>query len=366
MDKKKKHPFHKMVVFAFIAIMMYIVLQGYYQRVREVANEPSELYNTEQESAILNIYSSYDEDQLKPLLDQFTNETGIIINYSFDKAPTLLDKYKQEEARAPADIFFAENIIDLMPPLSESLFQSFSSPAIQQNINQPYYDPAWRWYSVSKNILSIFYAKNRVTSDEVTSYRDLSNNKWQGRLLLPSSQNKDIQALVTLMVDRYGVENTSEWVYKLVRNLETPPFADNLECLKAIALGKGDITIAPIADYIKLINSNNPEDKALVSKLGFFVPEANENKAFFSAIGIAMFRNALHKKSGIKLTEFLLRNDIQQYIASKNNQLPIIEKTPVPQKLSKFKDIEIDKRSLRSLENHSEDAQSILYQQGWQ
>src|SRR5690554_3929622 len=52
----------------------------------------------------VNIYSARNEQLIKPLLDQFTQETGIKVNLVTGKADALLSRLQSEGNLSPADL----------------------------------------------------------------------------------------------------------------------------------------------------------------------------------------------------------------------------------------------------------------------
>ena len=59
------------------------------------------------QSPELLVYSARKEHLIKPLFDQFTAETGIVVNYVTDSAGPLLVRLQAEGDTSPADILLS-------------------------------------------------------------------------------------------------------------------------------------------------------------------------------------------------------------------------------------------------------------------
>ena len=56
------------------------------------------------------------------------------------------------------------------------------------------------WFGLSVRARVIVYSKERVSKQELSSYEDLANPKWKGRLAIRSSNNIYNQSLLASII----------------------------------------------------------------------------------------------------------------------------------------------------------------------
>ena len=79
----------------------------------------------------VNLYSARKEALIKPLLDQFTEQTGIEVNLVTGKADALLQRLKSEGRNSPADLLITVDAGNLHRAKADGLTQAFSSEVVE-------------------------------------------------------------------------------------------------------------------------------------------------------------------------------------------------------------------------------------------
>ena len=72
----------------------------------------------------VNIYSARKEALIKPLLDRFTEKTGITVNLVTGKADTLIKRLEVEGRNTPADLLITVDVARLYRAKQAGLFQT--------------------------------------------------------------------------------------------------------------------------------------------------------------------------------------------------------------------------------------------------
>ncbi len=143
----------------------------------------------------VNIYSHRQPELIQPLLDKFTAETGIAVNVAFvDKGMT--ERLKAEGDRSPADLVLTVDIGRLMELVGADVLQPVDSATLEANIPAEFRDPADLWFGLTTRSRVVYAAKDRVAAGEVTTYEDLADPKWKGRICVRSGLNDYNVALV--------------------------------------------------------------------------------------------------------------------------------------------------------------------------
>ena len=82
----------------------------------------------------VNVYSARKEALIKPLLDKFTDETGIQVNLITGKADALLERLKLEGRNTPADMLLTTDAGRLYRALESELLQPVVTQTLMDNV----------------------------------------------------------------------------------------------------------------------------------------------------------------------------------------------------------------------------------------
>ena len=87
------------------------------------------------------------------------------------------------------------------------------------NIDPQFYDKNGYWVPLTFRSRVLVYSNERVKKEDLSTYEDLANEKWRGRLLVRSSSNAYNQALMSSLVANLGPEAVTSWSEAVVKNL---------------------------------------------------------------------------------------------------------------------------------------------------
>ena len=134
----------------------------------------------------VNVYSARKENLIKPLLDRFSDATGITVNLVTAKADALLERLKAEGVNSPADVFITVDVGRLHRAKLAGVLDAVTSPALRQAVPANLRDSAGYWYGLSLRVRPIMYAHERVAPVELSTYEDLADPRWKGRICIRS------------------------------------------------------------------------------------------------------------------------------------------------------------------------------------
>jgi len=227
---------------------------------------------TPKESNEINLYSQrhykVDENQY----EAFENETGIKINVVKANADELIERLKNEGENSPADLFITVDAGKLQKAKDLDLLQKISSPIINQNVDVDLKDVNGYWIPITYRARILVYSKDRVKSDELSTYANLTDEKWRNKVLVRSSSNAYNQALLSSIVANNGVDAASKWARDLVKNFARDPKGNDRDQVKAIAAGQGDVAIVNSYYIGLLLSSENEEEIKAGNSVGVFFP----------------------------------------------------------------------------------------------
>jgi len=263
------------------------------------------------------VYSARKEHLIKPLFDRYTDETGVSIRYITDKAGPLLQRLQAEGKRTPADMLITVDAGNLWHAAENDVLAEINSPVLDANVPANLRDPKGRWFGLSERARTIVYSTERVTPDQLSSYEDLADPKWKGRLCLRTSKKVYNQSLVATLIARHGEEKAEQIVRGWVANLAAVPFSNDTKAMEAVAAGQCDVTIVNTY-YFGRLQQGQPD-----IKLALFWANQDSSGTHINVSGAGVTRHAKHPEAAQKLLEWLSSETAQAEFAGRNMEYPV-------------------------------------------
>ena len=322
---------------------------------------------TPKESNEINLYSQRHYKVDEKQYEAFENETGIKINVVKANADELIERLKNEGENSPADLFITVDAGKLQKAKDLDLLQKISSPIINQNVDVDLKDVNGYWIPITYRARILVYSKDRVKSDELSTYANLTNEKWRNKVLVRSSSNAYNQALLSSIVANNGVDAASKWARDLVKNFARDPKGNDRDQVKAIAAGQGDVAIVNSYYIGLLLSSENEEEIKAGNSVGVFFPNQGEDEtgSHINVSGIGLIKNAPNKENAIKLMEFLTSESAQKIYTNTSYEYPAnpnVEPNEIVKKWGSFKKDKLDLNQLGVFRNK---AIEIFDKSGW-
>ena len=268
----------------------------------------------------VNIYSHRQPELIQPLLDRFTAETGIAVNVAFvDKG--MAERLKAEGDRSPADLVLTVDIGRLLELTGAEVLQPVEDATLAANIPAEYRDPGNLWFGLTTRARIIYAARDRVQPGEITTYEDLADPKWQGRLCMRSGVNDYNVALTAAYLLHHTPEETTTWLTGLKANLAHKPNGGDRDQVKSIWAGECDIAVGNTYYMGQMLADPEQKDWAEAVRIDF--PVFAGGGTHMNISGIAMTRAAPNKAAALKLMEWLSSDEAQKIYAETNHEFPV-------------------------------------------
>lgn len=266
----------------------------------------------------LTVYSSRNEELIKPVFDLFTKETGVNINYYTGKAGPLLQKIKSEGKKTRADVLLTVDAGNLWHAKQEGVLAKLTSKKLEENIPSEYRDSDGFWYGLSLRARTIVYSPDRVKKGELKSYEDLASPSWKGRLCLRTSKKVYNQSLVAMLIELHGEKKAQAVVEGWVANLATDVFSNDSKVVKAVDAGQCDVGIVNTYYFGRLLKKN-PNIRAKL----FWPNQSANGGVHVNVSGGAVVAASKNKKLATEFLEFVSSDKAQQLFASLNMEYPV-------------------------------------------
>lgn len=262
------------------------------------------------------VYSSRSPELLQPIVKKYEQETGIKVVLVNDKAGPLMEKLKAEGKNTPADVFITVDGGNLWQAAQMGLFQPIKSSTLKANIPSHLRDPKNQWFGLSVRARTIFYNPTKVQPSQLSTYADLANPKWKGKLCLRTSNNVYNQSLVGTMLANHGKSTTEKVVKGWVNNLATKPFSNDTSMLEAIDAGQCDVGIANTYYFGRLL------DKKPNLNVKVFFADQKGRGTHVNVSGAGVVKYSDNAVEAQKFIEWLSGSNAQNLFADLNHEYP--------------------------------------------
>ncbi len=310
----------------------------------------------------VNLYSAQKEELIRPILEKFTASTGIKVYFTSAGKADLVARLEQEGKNTPADLLMVVDIGNIYQAKEKGLLQPIQSEVLQKQIPQHLRDKENFWFASSLRSRVILYNKNKVKPEEITSYEDLADEKWKGRLLVRSSSNVYNQSLTASMIAHHGEEFAQKWAEGIAKNLARQPQGGDSDQITALAAGEGDIAIANTYYYARLIEEGN---KSVIDNVGIIFPNQNDRGVHVNIRGGGVTKYAKNKDNAVKLLEYLVSDEGQSFFAKVNHEYPLKLDLSGSDIISAWEMPKMDQIALEDFAKHNIEALKIMDNAGW-
>ncbi len=271
-------------------------------------------------AAEVNVYSYRQPDLVKPLFAAFTKKTGIKVNVAFLNKG-MVEKLVAEGKRSPADVVLTVDIARLAAIVSAGVTQPVESAVIDANIPAQYRDPGNQWFGLTSRARVVYASKTRVKPGAVTTYDDLANPKWKGRICIRSGTHAYNLALFSAAIAHMGEQGAKTWLTGLRANLARKPQSNDRGQVKAIWAGECDIALGNTYYMGEMLA--NPAQRKWADAVRIDFPVFVGGGTHVNLSGMAMTKAAPHRQDALKLMEFLTSPTAQSIYAEVNYEYPL-------------------------------------------
>jgi len=307
----------------------------------------------------LTVYSTRKEHLIKPLFDAFTEKTGIKVSYLTGKGGALIERIKLEGKKTKADLFMTVDAGNLWYASTQNLFQPVESQIIENNIPSHLRDPNGLWTGLSVRARTIIYSTERVNPDELSSYQDLANKKWKGRLCLRTSKKVYTKSLVSSLIYHDGLDKTTKVVRGWINNLAATPHAEDVHIMTSILAGQCDVGIVN-SYYFGRLQAKDPN-----VALKLFWANQKSTGTHVNVSGAGVTKHSKNSENAIKLLEFLTSIEAQKIYVSLNKEYPASQKIKAANLITLWGDFNQDKMNLSVAGKNQADSVSLMQREGY-
>lgn len=330
------------------------------------SNQTAAPQANQSESKEVNVYTSRHYPGIDDAIyKSFTDKTGIKVNIIKADGQELIQRIKTEGSNSKADIYFTADAGNLYIAKEAGLLQPIKSAVLEKNVPANLRDKDNMWTGLTMRARVLVYAKDRVNKDQLSTYEDLTNPQWAGKVLIRSSNNIYNQSLLASFIELNGETKAKEWAKGLADNMARKPEGGDRDQALAVAAGVGDVAIMNTYYLGQMLNSKDPKEVQAAEKLGVFFPNQNTSGTHVNVSGAGVVKTSKNIANAIKLLEFLSEAEAQKTFAEASTEYPVnpnVEPSALLKTWGAFKKQDIN---LSKLGENNKKAVQIFNEVGW-
>ena len=270
----------------------------------------------------VNIYSHRQPELIQPVLDAFTEDTGVTVNIAYvDRG--MVERLQAEGSRSPADLVLTVDVARLGELKDAGVLQPVESEVLESRIPAALQDEDNQWFGVTTRARIVYAHNERVADGEVTTYEDLADPKWEGRICTRTFGNDYNIALTAAYLAHHGEEATREWLTALRGNLAKQPEGNDRAQVKSIWAGECDISIGNTYYMGKMLE--DPEQQEWAQSVRIVFPVFEGHGTHVNVSGVGMTAHAPNRDAALQLMEYLASDRAQEIYAESNYEFPVVD-----------------------------------------
>ncbi len=301
----------------------------------------------------VNIYTNREPELIKPILDAFTEKTGIAVNTVFAKKG-LQERLKAEGANSPADLVLTVDIGRLADLIDDDLVQPVSTDTLKANVPAAYRGENGEWYALTSRARVLYVSKDRVEEGAIDSYLDLADPKWEGRVCTRAGDHAYNIGLIAAMINNYGEEKTRTWLDGVKANLGRKPQGNDRAQVKAVKEGECDVAVGNTYYMGKMMT--DPDQRAWAESVRIVFPDQDSHGTHVNISGVVMTKAAPNRENAVALMEFLTSEEAQRLYAEANFEYPVKPGVPWAEMVASWGTFKADDHALLSIAQYRDEA----------
>ncbi|WP_448627824.1 iron ABC transporter substrate-binding protein [Geodermatophilus sp. URMC 64] len=256
----------------------------------------------------LTVYSAQHESLVRAMLEDFTADTGIEVEFREGNDAELANQIVQEGDASPADVFLTENSPSIDVVDQAGLLAPLDQATLDQ-VGAQYRPASGTWTGFAARATVLGFQPDAVSEEELpASILDLANPEWRGRVGIASG-GADFQAIVSAVLELRGEEATRAWLEGLQRNAEI--YASNTAVMKAVDEGEVDVGVM----YHYYWYRDQAENGLVGDDVVLHYFRNQDPGAFVSVSGAGVLASSDQPEAAQQLVEYLTSRAAQERLA---------------------------------------------------
>lgn len=263
------------------------------------------------------LYSGRNEKLIRPLLDRFTQETGIRVEARFGESAELAATLMEEGERTPADVYFSQDAAGLGAVAKAGLTRALPQERVAK-VPSRFAGPGAQWVGVSGRARTVVYDSTKIRPEQLPqSLEDVANPRYRGTFGI-APLNASFQSQMAVYHALHGAEALDRLLQGIVAN-QPRRYARNGAIVDAVA--SGEIQWGLVNHYYAWeAKKSRPELRVE----NFFMPKGDAS-SFVNVAGVAWMSG---DPDALLFVQYLLSEPSQRYFAEQTFEYPLVAGVP--------------------------------------
>lgn len=274
----------------------------------------------------ITVYSGRSENLVKPLLEKFTQQTGIAVEARYAGTAAMASQLLEEGAKSPADAFFAQDAGALGAVAKKDLFAPLPDEVLQK-VPAPYRAKNGAWVGVTARSRVAVYNPDLVPAAQLpASVFDLTKPEWKGKVGIAPT-NASFQAFVTAITVQHGEAKAKEFLAGLKSN-DAKIYDGNAPIVEDVDGGKLPVGLVNHYYVGEIAKEQGKTPETMKAKLHFF--PNGDTGALVNVAGVGVLKKAAQDPDVRTFVDYLLGTEAQTYFAEETFEYPVVAGVPGP------------------------------------
>jgi iron(III) transport system substrate-binding protein len=286
---------------------------------------------------------------VQPLLEQFSEDTGIKIQVRYGDGTDLALAILEEGGNSPADVYYGQDV-GALGALKAQGRLTVLPDSVLNTVDPAFRSPDGLWVGISGRQRVMVYNTDELDPATLpASVLDFTAPEWQGRLgVVPRSDG--FPEFVTALRLTMGDDFARQWLADLKAN-DPIAYPNNIAAIQAVA--NDEIDVAFLNHYY-LFRFLDEEGEGFKARNYYFKDDIG---GLFLVAAASILDSSSNKEDARRFIEYMLSASAQQYFTDNTHEYPLvpgIDADPELQPLSEIDPPEIDLSDLTDLEGSLE------------
>lgn len=262
------------------------------------------------------LYSGRSKSLVEPIVQQFTQETGIQVQVKYGKTAQLSVALLEEGDRSPADVFWSQDAGALGALVNAGMFAPVDEKTLEL-VPEVYRGADGEWVATSGRARVLAYSSARLSGDDLpASVFDLTDSKYHG-VVGWAPANASFQSFVTAMRKTHGDDKTRAWLEAMIQN-QAQVYPKNTAIIQGIAAGEIDLGLP---NHYYLLRFKTADSAYPVEQTGFTSGDIGN---LVNVAGAGVLKTSKHQDAAQAFVAYLLSSKAQQFFASDTFEYPVV------------------------------------------
>lgn len=299
------------------------------------------------------VYSGRSEDLIGPVLQQFTDETGIEVSVRYGGTPAMTAQILEEGDASPADVFLAQDA-GALGALGGADCLAELPEATVEPVAETYRAEDQNWVALTGRARVVVYNPSLVGEADLPADLDgVLDPRWSQQIGIAPG-NASFQSMITAIRVLEGEAAAASFLQGLVDN-QAQVFEGNADIVAAVNAGQ---LAMGLVNHYYLYELQAELGAAGVSARNHYLADGAAG-SLVNISGGGVVTGTERGEDAQALLDFLLGEQAQAYFAEQTNEYPMVEGAPEPADAPALAELQAPDIDLNDLDSLAQTVQLI-------